>query len=226
MSTPATNPAPAGDAQAWVSLENAAWALQLSRQGLWHRLQELHVEILRIAHDGRRISAISRDDLQLLARSEAEARPAAPRDEPVCASKPPPPDDAGLGSAPAAVSRSLWQQLRELERRSDQSEFELRVSRVQLADTRERAGRAEDALRAVRSDLEAERSELDELRQLQEPLKAEIARLMARLDLELEHSSSLERQMNRLVEVEQARERYCDRLEQRLHAPRRYARGA
>jgi DNA repair exonuclease SbcCD ATPase subunit len=217
VSLPSHTPDHAG---AWIPLDEAAVALGLSQQTLWHRLQDLRVDVRSIERDGRQVSALPRTDLPRLASEASPRARGAPQEGTPARGAPP------TGFDVAHPQRSLWQQLRELEIQRDQLDFELRIVRTQLTDMRARAQQAEESARDLRAGLADARSDADQWRERFESHRVESSRLAATLGAEIERRESLERQLARLIEIEKARERYCDRLEARLHPLRRLARGA
>jgi chromosome segregation ATPase len=211
---------PADDPDAWMLLDEAAGALRVSQQTLWSRLVDHGVDVRRIERDGRSASVIARADLERLSASAASSAAASVAARPTPTARP---------AEPIALQRrprSLWQQLRELESHRDQLDFELRVVRGQLGDSRARAQHAVESVRVLREDLARAREQTETWRARCEPLQADVARDAATLAHERDRRASVERQLAMLIEIEEARERYCDRLEQRLNAPLRYRRGA
>lgn len=209
---------------AWIALEDAAAALKLSQQTLWQRLREMRIEVRRVELGGRQLSAVRQIDLAKMSGRDSDALDAAPTWSDL--ERPPAEHEVQLRESDAAP-RSLWQQLRELELQRDQLEFELRVVRTQLGDSRGRAQQAEESARALRGELEDARAGLNEARgeaerrrEQFEALKSEHAGTVAAHSIERDRAASLERQMTKLIEIEKARERYCDQLEAKLQLRR------
>jgi len=215
----------------WVTLEDAAAALKLSQQALWHRLQELRVDVRRIEVGGRQVSGLSSGDLARLgANGGASGNGERHVSQPVHGSN----GAAAAHREPAAAPRadnaqveqpSLWGQLREFERQRDQLGFELHIVRTQLADARARAQQVEESSRVMREefeharvDLEAARAETECARAQYAGLAAERAAAQSARDAAHEHAAAMEREMTQLLEIEKASERYCDRLEQRMRS--------
>src|SRR5882672_6397065 len=203
----------------WVTLEDAAAALKLSQQALWHRLQELRVDVRRIEVGGRQVSGLSSGDLARLgANGGASGNGERHVSQPVHGSN----GAAAAHREPAAAPRADNAQV---EQQRDQLGFELHIVRTQLADARARAQQVEESSRVMREefeharvDLEAARAETECARAQYAGLAAERAAAQSARDAAHEHAAAMEREMTQLLEIEKASERYCDRLEQRMRS--------